>query len=107
MCNTTWIDVEIKEFFVSVKARKNSTASTVAADLAARIAAYPELSSVVRVEASENVVHVRATLPGVRQRYPWSASCSYIKEFFDECAFRPELSPIATLMPRPPNEDTN
>ena len=101
LCNTTWIRIQIDGTSVTVKARKKSTASGVGAALAARIASHPKLSKLVRARASGNIVHVSALQPGMENSYPWLASCSHIKRYFDNCAFRAQLSPVATLGPLP------
>lgn len=102
ICNTTTMTVEIADAAISVTARKGSTASGVAQELATNIMLHPKLFPLVSAVVSGNVITVSARDTGVENWYPWQSSCSYVVDYFPDCAFRAELSPIATLLPQPP-----
>lgn len=100
ICNTTTIVVEINATAVSVQAQKGIPTSALAVNLSNAIASDPTLSTLVFAVASGNQVFVRAQQEGVEFSYPWQSSCSFIDLYFSECAYRAQLSPVATLAPQ-------
>jgi len=101
VCNRTTITVEINGHSVSAIGGKGSTASSVAFALANKIASHPNLMSMVDVAVLNNEIVVQAEQEGIDFAYPWFSSCSYTQDFFSECAFWAERSPISTLVPPP------
>jgi hypothetical protein len=98
ICNTTTVTVKILGEAASVTSNKGDTASSLALDLAGRIALHPALFSRLSAVVSGSEITVLAREPGPEVYYPWESSCSYIVDFFDACDFKAELAPAAAMI---------
>ncbi|MGH9778113.1 MAG: hypothetical protein ACRD5I_06845 [Candidatus Acidiferrales bacterium] len=99
VCNVTTITVQINGQSVSVNAQENSTQNSVAVALATAIMSNPTLFQQVVATVSGNQITISARLEGVQYAYAWQSSCYYNSDLFQQCAFRTELAPMATLAP--------
>jgi hypothetical protein len=98
-CNSTLVSVTLDGYAASTMAGRGSTASSVAAALAAAINNNTYLGPLFGAAASGATVYVVAKQVAIE--YPWQTSCSYsYPNLFHGCAFSASLSPAQAIVPR-------
>lgn len=96
----TAIRLNIDGDWVITNALQGNTASSVAIDLANKINTHATIKTKVAAVASGSTVFLQSLQQGLDYTYPWQTWCSYPSEYFSNCAFKANLSPIATLAPQ-------